>query len=453
MPKITVSYAKNIIRRALREIVDPSPEPDQLELAWKHFESRCAYCGVVLTRGSKHAHFDHLISAAGGGVNHISNRVLCCSDCNEKEKLDRPWDEFLRCKTGGATEYEERLRKITDWITMRAQPGELLSNDDSTVVDGLADEVNVFFQTRVDKVRELRARTGRSSPTGPANVDSIRDNIFDEAHFAIEDWAGFPWHRPKKGALPDADRPHSSQAFCISVWGAFAAQRGGRVRAVIAELLNDESMVRAVATSKAVSLRLEDVNRRRLNEFPAGWGNPTQLDAVVSLSDVTVVVESKLTETLGRCSQPPKQCSGDFKPGSDIKTKSNAPCRLGVQDGQRTPRLYWDVIRQISRPDAYPEGGKCPFAGPGYQTMRVIASAVQVCRSSWRVVFAYPFDQATRREIDSVVERLLPEYQDRILHLDYVELARALSREAESDPIARDLGAHMSARLRMCGLL
>jgi hypothetical protein len=165
--------------------------------------------------------------------------------------------------------------------------------------------------------------------------------------------------------LPDADRPHSSQAFCISVWGTFAAERGRRVRAVIAELVKDEGVVRAVDKSDAVSLRLEDVNRRRLNEF--GAGNPTQLDAIVGLADLTVVVESKLTEGLGRCSQPPKNCSGDFKPGSDIKTKSNAPCRLAVQDGRRTPRLYWDVMHQISRPDSYPEGGLCPFAGPGYQ--------------------------------------------------------------------------------------
>jgi len=451
MPKITVPYAKNIIRRALREIADPSPEPEQLELAWEHFQSCCAYCGVLLTKGSKDAHFDHLISATTGGRNHISNRVLCCANCNEKEKLDRPWEEFLRCKADNENEYQLRLGRIRVWIVKQSEDAHFLSDDDEQAIDEKAEEVNAFFQTRVDQVRGSRAPRGRAFSEGLPNLQGIRENIFSVAHAAIDDWTTFSWHRPKKGALPDADRVNSSQAFCISVWGAFASEQGGRVRSIVGEVLGDDGMMRSISASRRVALRLEDVNRRRLNE--RGSGNPTQLDAIVCLSNLTVVVESKLTEQFGHCSQPPKQCTGEYAKGSDIKTGSNAPCRLLVKDRSRTPRLYWEVMGQISQSEAYPEGVRCPFAGPGYQVMRVIASAVQACKSSWRVIFAYPFGGSTRREIDAVVERLLPEFQTSVFHLDYLELAKALSRDAESDPVARGLGAHMTERLRACGLL
>ncbi len=182
MPRITVPYAKNIIRRALREIADPSPGSDQLELAWEHFRSSCAYCGVRLTMGSKDAHLDHLVSAARGGRNHISNRALCCSTCNEKEKLDRPWEEFLRCKTDSAPEYQERLQRIRDWISIRSPEAELLSDSDAKLVDELAGEVNAFFQTRVDQVRQLRARDGlprlvRQTSLRYATTSSVRHTL------------------------------------------------------------------------------------------------------------------------------------------------------------------------------------------------------------------------------------------------------------------------------------
>src|SRR5437588_10980918 len=112
MPKVTTAYAKNIIRRSFRELVDPSPEGDQIERLWLHFASRCGYCGIELKPKLKEAHIDHLISAARGGANHLSNRVLSCAQCNEIEKRDLDWQAFLRGKCNDTIVFDERRRRI-----------------------------------------------------------------------------------------------------------------------------------------------------------------------------------------------------------------------------------------------------------------------------------------------------------------------------------------------------
>lgn len=44
--KHTVAQARNAMRRAVEQIVDPGPA--DVTALWAHFESRCAYCGVDL---------------------------------------------------------------------------------------------------------------------------------------------------------------------------------------------------------------------------------------------------------------------------------------------------------------------------------------------------------------------------------------------------------------------
>jgi len=44
----TVSQAKNLMRRAVAEIVDPSPT--DVGPVWDYFENHCAYCGAAKTR-------------------------------------------------------------------------------------------------------------------------------------------------------------------------------------------------------------------------------------------------------------------------------------------------------------------------------------------------------------------------------------------------------------------
>ncbi len=94
MVRPTVSQAKNRMRRTVEEIVDPGPR--DIDLLWEHFEAQCAYCGKHLSRIDREGHVDH---AVAGGGNHLGNLVLACGGCNDDEKRDVSWREFLQYKT------------------------------------------------------------------------------------------------------------------------------------------------------------------------------------------------------------------------------------------------------------------------------------------------------------------------------------------------------------------
>jgi hypothetical protein len=275
---------------------------------------------------------------------------------------------------------------------------------------------------------------------------AIRKNIFRAAHSAIRDWSTFKWHRTK--GVPDAHVPHSSQAFCISVWGTVASPQGAAVRKTLNGLLNDDLIGKALESYKeGLPLELESDSRELLNEY---GGTQSHLDGVLRLNGLIVVIESKLTEPLGRCSQAKDgHCSGIYGPGSDLKRgRTDVACRLEYQDRQRTARLYWNIMKKISKEDAYPVGETCAFAGSGYQVMRNIAAAAKLAAdaSEWRVIFAYPrsYDPKTDDAITSVRSKLAV-HQDRVVVLDYINFARQLT--SSSDEVAHDLGKHMAIRL------
>jgi len=115
MPAATPAYVKNMIRRGLSEIVDPSPSSEEEKIIWSHFQDCCAYCGRQMRRGSKEAHIDHLVPASAGGANGIGNRVLSCALCNAEEKRDQPWEEFLKSKARSPEEFAMRRQRILDW--------------------------------------------------------------------------------------------------------------------------------------------------------------------------------------------------------------------------------------------------------------------------------------------------------------------------------------------------
>lgn len=114
--KLTPSQVKNLMRRGLRLLVDPEPERAERERCTAFFDHRCAYCGTLVLDGQ--GDLDHLLSAARGGRNHISNRVFSCKRCNAKEKRDKAWKEFLVEKTGTGSAMEARLHKIDEWINL-----------------------------------------------------------------------------------------------------------------------------------------------------------------------------------------------------------------------------------------------------------------------------------------------------------------------------------------------
>jgi hypothetical protein len=105
-------------------------------------------------------------------------------------------------------------------------------------------------------------------------------------------------------------------------------------------------------------------------------------------------------------------------------------------------------MAKLSKPDTYPKGEQCAFAGAGYQVMRNIAAAFQQAQKvdvDWRVIFAFPGDNATAEAISLIRQRLQDAHKRRVLILNYRELAVALARS--KDLISMRLAEHMAVRL------
>lgn len=107
----SIPQAKNIMRRCLNELLDPSPA--SIDAVWQHFESRCAYCRRELDRDLREGHMDH---ADVGGGNQLGNLVLSCGACNGDEKRDAPWREFLLKKAPTQADFVEREARILNWF-------------------------------------------------------------------------------------------------------------------------------------------------------------------------------------------------------------------------------------------------------------------------------------------------------------------------------------------------
>lgn len=176
MPAITVGLAKNIVRRALLQVVDPGPNAREKDLIWNYFESRCAYCDRPLRRDAKEAHLDHLVSASQGGRNHLSNRALSCARCNEQEKRDTPWTEFLRAKSASPDEFVRRFDHIQQWQLRHADAASHETRDLRLAADVAARQVVELFDQKVGELRALRpARRATRAFSGAAeNPASLR---------------------------------------------------------------------------------------------------------------------------------------------------------------------------------------------------------------------------------------------------------------------------------------
>lgn len=148
--KLTPSQVKNLMRRGLRLLVDPEPARAERERCIEFFGSCCAYCGmqVVVGQGT----LDHLLAAALGGRNHVSNRVFSCRECNDKEKRDRAWKEFLIEKTGTEAMMGARLDKISEWINLAGAVPPLTESTLQTIEDE-AKRVTAAYDQACKRVR------------------------------------------------------------------------------------------------------------------------------------------------------------------------------------------------------------------------------------------------------------------------------------------------------------
>ena len=112
MNSMSLSKAKNAMRRALSDLTDPPPSRDGQLAMRRHFEDRCAYCSA--SAGPREGHIDH---ADKYGGNSLGNLVLACGKCNGDEKRETHWEEFLREKCGkDRAALEERQRRIRAWM-------------------------------------------------------------------------------------------------------------------------------------------------------------------------------------------------------------------------------------------------------------------------------------------------------------------------------------------------
>jgi len=163
MPAPTPGYVKNMIRRSLREIIDPSPSKKDENKIWEFFQNQCAYCGtqvqksqkgVQLQKTKKEGHIDHLLPSSLSGPNYISNRVLACATCNQAEKLDGEWHEFILSKNKALDLARARIAKIHEWQELNGKP--VLDKDKLRQIEKLSDSAVAFYQAKVNEARKLR---------------------------------------------------------------------------------------------------------------------------------------------------------------------------------------------------------------------------------------------------------------------------------------------------------
>ena len=156
MGRCTPSFVKNIIRRSLREIVDPIPAEKGKTAIWAYFKNECAFCGKKLDRTRKEGHIDHLVPSSRGGINHISNRVLSCATCNEKEKLDTDWKEFLQTKVSDPNLLTDRIAAIEGWHSTHKTKSVQLSKELLLAIESAAQRTVNVYDESVDEIRRYR---------------------------------------------------------------------------------------------------------------------------------------------------------------------------------------------------------------------------------------------------------------------------------------------------------
>ncbi|MHC4353281.1 MAG: HNH endonuclease [Planctomycetota bacterium] len=145
-----------MIRRCFREQIDRSPTKSQVGSIWDYFQNSCAYCGRTLDRDKKEGHIDHLVSASQGGANNISNRVLSCAACNEKEKLDEDWRAFLEKRVPDSGLRQKRIKKIEQWVVTQDAGSATVPEGLLRQAESLAEVAVKVFDSGIEKIRSVR---------------------------------------------------------------------------------------------------------------------------------------------------------------------------------------------------------------------------------------------------------------------------------------------------------
>lgn len=108
------AWVKNISRRVLWAALEKDISRNDRLAMFEFFDGNCCYCDEALP---PRWHADHLLPCDQGGFNHPSNRVPSCPSCNEKEKREMAWQEFLKRKSNGDLGVlRRRKQRIQQWV-------------------------------------------------------------------------------------------------------------------------------------------------------------------------------------------------------------------------------------------------------------------------------------------------------------------------------------------------
>jgi hypothetical protein len=239
-------------------------------------------------------------------------------------------------------------------------------------------------------------------------------------------------------------------------------------------------ILRAIGATAAVELPAsepvivcEDRSHPEVLNEKGGRSIPTSPDVLVRWPGFVLTVESKFREGLGPCGQTKSRktkthgkedpaCTGDYAPGSDRKTETDAACRLTIWDGKREPRRYWEVAERLFRPAVLEVPSRpCPFADGRYQLMRNITFASEFARLNDLQGFAFlvayvagsPSAMHTETLAAEFADMLLPDARTRFGLVSYEAIASIVAQHRYqalaiwlTQRIADGLGAQYPAR-------
>lgn len=149
---MTLSQARNAIKRCLKEALDPTPSKKEVHRLWKYFDSSCCYCGTKVKQNDRTGHIDHLVPESAGGRNSISNRVLSCSICNGDLKLDSNWEDYLSrvCGKKDGNLFLARKTKIEEWIRGKELN---MPEQEKVAIENAFQEVNSVLSDVINRLR------------------------------------------------------------------------------------------------------------------------------------------------------------------------------------------------------------------------------------------------------------------------------------------------------------
>jgi hypothetical protein len=207
-------------------------------------------------------------------------------------------------------------------------------------------------------------------------------NIFPAAWPMVQTWGELDWGR---GAVSR----RSSQALAVDVFGTIALSPA---RDVVLDALAVELGLPAGGPWQ-VDLEWWD------RENALGESQPTPMDVVLRSQRVLLCVECKFAEPDGGvCKQTkpgknlPAQCNGAY--ADQVNPRNGLPARCALTaKGAR----YWDWVPRLFAVNADHDHQPCPFAGPWYQWMRLMAITACVAeREGRQPAFAVVYVDAPR---------------------------------------------------------